>query len=88
MSGPAIHHIVVNKVARNIAPQLNLNFREEIISGKFKGRRFNPPADNWPTRPTTDFAKEGLFNILNNNFDFEELAQADAKPLPLTPAAE
>jgi 16S rRNA (guanine966-N2)-methyltransferase len=42
-----------------------------IISGKFKGRRFNPPADDWPTRPTTDFAKEGLFNILNNNIDFE-----------------
>ncbi|MDP4853384.1 MAG: hypothetical protein NWR22_09395, partial [Saprospiraceae bacterium] len=25
-----------------------------IISGKFKGRRFSPPADKWPTRPTTD----------------------------------
>jgi 16S rRNA (guanine966-N2)-methyltransferase len=48
-----------------------------IISGKFKGRRFNPPADNWPTRPTTDFAKEGLFNILNNTFDFEELKVLD-----------
>lgn len=44
-----------------------------IISGKFRGRRFNPPADNWPTRPTTDFAKEGLFNILNNHLDYEEL---------------
>ncbi|MEY4903612.1 MAG: hypothetical protein RLZZ292_1427 [Bacteroidota bacterium] len=43
-----------------------------IIGGKFKGRRFNPPADNWPTRPTTDSAKEGLFNILNNRLDFEE----------------
>ncbi len=48
-----------------------------IISGKFKGRRFSPPADKWPTRPTTDFAKEGLFNILNNNFDFEELKVLD-----------
>ena len=48
-----------------------------IISGKFKGRRFNPPANNWPTRPTTDFAKEGLFNILNNTFDFEELKVLD-----------
>ena len=36
-----------------------------IIGGEFKGRRFYPPAKNWPTRPTTDFAKEGLFNILN-----------------------
>lgn len=48
-----------------------------IIGGKFKGRRFHPPADNWPTRPTTDFAKEGLFNILNNRMDFEELKVLD-----------
>jgi 16S rRNA (guanine966-N2)-methyltransferase len=43
-----------------------------IIGGKYRGRRFNPPADKWPTRPTTDFAKEALFNILNNEIDFEE----------------
>lgn len=48
-----------------------------IISGKFKGRRFHPPAKNWPTRPTTDFAKEGLFNILQNNLDFETLKVLD-----------
>ena len=48
-----------------------------IIGGKFKGRRFNPPAKNWPTRPTTDFAKEGLFNILNNHFDFAEIKVLD-----------
>jgi len=48
-----------------------------IIGGKFKGRRFNPPADNWPTRPTTDFAKEGLFNILNNRIDFAEVKMLD-----------
>lgn len=48
-----------------------------IIGGKFKGRRFNPPADNWPTRPTTDFAKEALFNILNNHLDFEEILVLD-----------
>lgn len=48
-----------------------------IISGKFKGRRFYPPADNWPTRPTTDFAKEGLFNVLNNHFDFEDIKVLD-----------
>lgn len=41
-----------------------------IIGGAFKGRRFYPPADKWPTRPTTDFAKEGLFNILENRMDF------------------
>ncbi len=48
-----------------------------IISGKFKGRRFHPPADHWPTRPTTDFAKEGLFNILNNLLDFEAVTVLD-----------
>ncbi len=48
-----------------------------IIGGKFKGRRFYPPANNWPTRPTTDYAKEGLFNILYNSLDFEELKVLD-----------
>ena len=48
-----------------------------IIGGKFKGRRFYPPAGNWPTRPTTDFAKEGLFNILNNRIDFEQVKMLD-----------
>ncbi|WP_353482678.1 RsmD family RNA methyltransferase [Haliscomenobacter sp.] len=48
-----------------------------IIGGKFKGRRFDPPADKWPTRPTMDFAKEGLFNILNNNLDFEATKMLD-----------
>ena len=48
-----------------------------IIGGEFKGRRFHPPAKNWPTRPTTDFAKEGLFNILQNKFDFEEITVLD-----------
>lgn len=41
-----------------------------VISGKYKGRRFSPP-DGIPTRPTTDISKEGLFNILNNNIEFE-----------------
>lgn len=48
-----------------------------IIGGRFKGRRFNPPADNWPTRPTTDYAKEGLFNILTNHFDFASMRVLD-----------
>ncbi len=48
-----------------------------IIGGQFKGRRFSPPADNWPTRPTTDYAKEGLFNILQNRLDFPSLRVLD-----------
>ncbi len=48
-----------------------------IIGGQFKGRRFSPPADNWPTRPTTDYAKEGLFNILQNRLDFGSLRVLD-----------
>lgn len=47
-----------------------------VISGTLKGRRFNPPA-NLPVRPTTDFAKESLFNILNNHIDFEEMNALD-----------
>ncbi len=42
-----------------------------IISGKYKGRAINPPK-NLRARPTTDFAKENLFNVLSNLVDFEE----------------
>ena len=48
-----------------------------IIGGKFGRRRFNPPANNWPTRPTTDYAKEALYNILQNKIDFEETKMLD-----------
>lgn len=48
-----------------------------IIGGAFKSRKFYPPAKNWPTRPTTDFAKEGLFNILMNRIDFSETKMLD-----------
>lgn len=47
-----------------------------IISGKYKGRRLNPPK-NLPVRPTTDMSKESLFNILNNRFEFEGLKVLD-----------
>lgn len=42
-----------------------------IISGKYRGRAINPPR-NLRARPTTDFAKENLFNVLTNLVDFEE----------------
>lgn len=41
-----------------------------IIGGKYRGRRITPPS-GFKARPTTDFAREGLFNILNNRIDFE-----------------
>lgn len=48
-----------------------------VIGGEFKGRKFIPPAKNWPTRPTTDYAKEGLFNILYNRIDFSKTKMLD-----------
>jgi 16S rRNA (guanine(966)-N(2))-methyltransferase RsmD len=48
-----------------------------IISGSLGGRRISPPANMPHTRPTTDMAKEGLFNILQNKLDFEELKTLD-----------
>jgi len=41
-----------------------------IIGGTFK-RRFIHPPKSLPVRPTTDLARESLFNILNNNIDWE-----------------
>lgn len=47
-----------------------------IISGKLKGRRLKAPK-NLPVRPTTDMAKEGLFNILNNLYYFDSISVID-----------
>lgn len=47
-----------------------------IIAGTLRGRRLNPPA-NLPVRPTTDMARESLFNILNNYVDYEECSVMD-----------
>lgn len=47
-----------------------------IISGKHKGRRISAPK-NLPVRPTTDMAKEALFNILNNRFCFDGIRVMD-----------
>jgi 16S rRNA (guanine966-N2)-methyltransferase len=48
-----------------------------IISGINGGRRISPPANMPYTRPTTDIAKEGLFNVLQNNLDIETLTTLD-----------
>ena len=47
-----------------------------IISGTNKGKRLIAPK-KLPVRPTTDMAKEALFNILNNNFQFSQLSILD-----------
>ena len=47
-----------------------------IIGGSLRGRAINPPV-GYQARPTTDFAKEGLFNSLDNEFFFDGLAVLD-----------
>jgi 16S rRNA (guanine966-N2)-methyltransferase len=47
-----------------------------IIGGKYKGRRITPPG-NFKARPTTDFAREGLFNILSNRLNLEDAVVLD-----------
>jgi len=47
-----------------------------IISGMYKGRRLTAPK-KLPVRPTTDFAKEALFNILRVRINFEEIKVLD-----------
>ncbi len=48
-----------------------------IIGGTCKGRILRPRMKGWPTRPTTDIAKEALFNVLMNRLNFEEVAFLD-----------
>ncbi|MDB4924907.1 16S rRNA (guanine(966)-N(2))-methyltransferase RsmD [Mucilaginibacter sp.] len=47
-----------------------------IIGGSLKGLRLNPPK-NLPVRPTTDLAKEALFNILQNQIEFDDIKVLD-----------
>lgn len=48
-----------------------------IIGGRLGGRRIDPPSKHWPVRPTTDFAREALFNILDNRLDYADIAALD-----------
>ena len=61
----------------HIFTSLNDLAKMRIIGGEHGGRKFNPPSKMPYTRPTTDIAKEGLFNILQNNLDFEALKTLD-----------
>ena len=47
-----------------------------IVGGTYGGRRFSPPA-RIPARPTTEVAKEGLFNVLTNTMDMEGIVTLD-----------
>jgi 16S rRNA (guanine(966)-N(2))-methyltransferase RsmD len=47
-----------------------------IIGGRFRGRLIEPPA-GFRARPTTDFAREGLMNILDNKYDFSVVSLLD-----------
>ena len=47
-----------------------------IIGGKLRGKMIMPP-QGYKARPTTDFAKEGLFNILNNEYEMDGLKVLD-----------
>ena len=51
-----------------------------IIRGTHRGRKINAPA-NLPVRPTTDMAKESLFNILDNHVYFEDRLVDGADPV-------
>lgn len=48
-----------------------------IVGGTMGGRKINPPANMPNTRPTTDLAKGGLFNIIENNLDISSLKTLD-----------
>ena len=47
-----------------------------IITGLYKGRHFDIPR-TFKARPTTDFAKENIFNVLNGYIDFEDATALD-----------
>jgi 16S rRNA (guanine(966)-N(2))-methyltransferase RsmD len=48
-----------------------------VIGGQWKGRRIHIPSNSWPVRPTTDFAREALFNILDNRLDYSQIKALD-----------
>ena len=54
-----------------------------IISGSKKGIRLSAPK-KLPVRPTTDMAKEALFNILNNIYYFEDISIIDSQVLAIS----
>ena len=68
-------HLHINKAFSHshIFPSF---FPMRIITGKYKGRHFEVPR-TFKARPTTDFAKENLFNVLRAYVDFEDVTALD-----------
>lgn len=54
-----------------------------IITGQYKGRHFDIPR-SFKARPTTDFAKENIFNVLTGYADFDNALALDLETLILT----
>ena len=52
-----------------------------IITGKYKGRHFEIPR-SFKARPTTDFAKENIFNVLMGYIDFDAHGRSTSLPAP------
>lgn len=48
-----------------------------IIGGKFKGKKLFTPGPKDDVRPTTDYAREALFNVLSNKFNFSDIKMLD-----------
>ena len=59
-----------------ISQNNNTSQRMRIITGKYKGRHFDIPR-TFKARPTTDFAKENIFNVINAYLDWEETVALD-----------
>lgn len=55
---------------RSVSSSISIVMR--IVRGIYKARRFSPPK-SFPSRPTTDFAKEGIFNVIENRIDLLNL---------------
>ena len=59
-----------------VLSNITLNKRMRIITGQYKGRHFDIPR-TFKARPTTDFAKENIFNVLQGYIDFDDAVALD-----------
>ena len=77
-SKPLIYFSSFNDSGRSDIKYFNIETKEtKNLTTTHGGRKFNPPSKMPYTRPTTDIAKEGLFNILQHKLDIEDLKTLD-----------